>query len=249
MRPAVFITGAARRIGRALALGFADRGWNVALHYGSSEERARATLQEVESRGVRAAIYQADVRDREGIRAALFAASEDFGALDVLVNNAGIYPPRRPVVDVTEELWREVLETNLYGEFFAAQAYAETVLAVEGRTGRIVNFSSLGAFQIWKDRVPYNVSKAAVLQLTLALARSLAPRITVNSVAPGAIEIPDDPAAGALVGRERIPMARYGTTDDLFRAVWFFAAEATYITGQTLLVDGGLNIAQETLQQ
>jgi NAD(P)-dependent dehydrogenase (short-subunit alcohol dehydrogenase family) len=118
-----------------------------------------------------------------------------------------------------------------------------------GGGGRIVNIASLGAFQIWKDRIPYNVSKAAVVQLTKALARSLAPDIMVNAVAPGAIAIPDEPAAGGMIAPSRIPMGRHGSTDDIFNAVYFFADTATYITGQTLIVDGGLNIAQEVSQE
>ncbi len=248
MSRTVLITGAGRRIGRALALGFAERGWRLVLHYGRSEDRARETLRDVQAQGAEALLLQADVRSRQAVRHMVDEACNRFGQIDVLVNNAGVYPRSAPIAEVTEEMWRDVLETNLYGEFFTAQAVAERMLE-QGVEGRIVNFSSLGAYQIWKDRIPYNVSKAAVVQLTRALARALAPTITVNSVAPGAIEIPDDPAPGMLLPAGRIPMRRYGTTDDLFRAVWFFAAEATYITGQTLIVDGGLNIAQETSQQ
>jgi NAD(P)-dependent dehydrogenase (short-subunit alcohol dehydrogenase family) len=244
----VFITGAGRRIGRGLALGFAERGWDVAIHYGSSEERARQTLRDVEAHGVKGLLVRADVRNREEIRRAIFTARDHFGAIDVLVNNAGVYPPATPIEEVTEEMWREVIETNLYGEFFAAQAAAEA-MKERGGKGGVVNISSLGAYQIWKDRIPYNVSKAGVVQLTRALARALAPDITVNSVAPGTIEIPDDPAPGKLIPPSRIPMRRYGNVDDIFRAVWFFAVDASYITGQTLIVDGGLNIAQETSQE
>jgi NAD(P)-dependent dehydrogenase (short-subunit alcohol dehydrogenase family) len=257
MSGVVFITGSGRRIGRALALGFAERGWRVAIHYGHSADRAEETLAEVKALGVDAITVAADVRNREEIRRAIFEARDHFGRIDVLVNNAGIYPDPVPAAEVTEDLWREVIETNLYGEFFAAQAAAEAMM--EGSStggapggapgGAIVNIASLGAFQIWKNRIPYNVSKAGVLQLTRALARSLAPSITVNSVAPGTIEIPDDPAPGKLLAADRIPMRRHGTTDDIFRAVWFFAVEARYITGQTLIVDGGLNIAQETSQE
>lgn len=246
------ITGSGRRIGRALALGFARRGWSVAVHYGSSRDGAERTRAEIEAMGGEAFVVQGDVRKREEIRAAVFAARERFGRLDVLVNNAGIYPPPVPIENVTEELWRSVIETNLYGEFFAAQAAAEVMKAQaagDGGRGRIVNFSSLGAFQIWKNRIPYNVSKAGVVQMTRALARALAPEITVNSVAPGAIEIPEEPTPGSMIPPERIPMARYGTVDDIFRAIWFFAVDATYVTGQTLIVDGGLNIAQETSQE
>jgi len=248
MSGCVLITGSGRRIGRALALRFAGRGWRVALHYGHAEERARQTLEEVRGLGGDAMLLQADVRDREQVRSMVKKAHAHFGAIDVLVNNAGIYPRPVPVADVTEELWRSVIETNLYGEFFTAQAVAERMLE-DGTAGRIVNLSSLGAFQIWKNRIPYNVSKAAVVQLTRALARALAPTITVNSVAPGAIELPDDPSPGMLLPADRIPMRRYGSADDIFRAVWFFAVDAGYITGQTLIVDGGLNIAQETSQE
>ncbi len=247
MSGTVLITGSGRRIGRALALRFAERGWRIVLHYGSSEERARETLRDVEALGAEALLLRADVRRRDEVRHMIGEAYGKFGSIDVLVNNAGIYPPAVPVAETSEDLWRSVMETNLYGEFFAAQAVAERMLEM-GTEGRIVNFSSLGAYQIWKDRVAYNVSKAAVVQLTRALARALAPTITVNSVAPGAIELPDDPSPGTLLPAGRIPMRRYGTTDDIFRAVWFFAVEATYITGQTLIVDGGLNIAQETSQ-
>jgi NAD(P)-dependent dehydrogenase (short-subunit alcohol dehydrogenase family) len=252
MSHCVLITGAGRRIGRALALGFARQGWNVAVHYGHSADGADKTAEDVRSLGVEAVTVQADVRSRESIRAAIASAADHFGRLDVLVNNAGIYPPAKPIAEVDEELWRSVLETNLYGEFFAAQAAAEIMLARQAdsttEAGRIINISSLGAFQIWKDRVAYNVSKAGVVQLTRALARTLAPHIMVNSVAPGAIEIPEEPA-GKMIAAERIPMQRYGSTDDIFNAVWFFASSATYITGQTLIVDGGLNIAQEVSQE
>jgi NAD(P)-dependent dehydrogenase (short-subunit alcohol dehydrogenase family) len=253
MSRSVLITGSGRRIGRALALRFAGRGFRVAVHYGSSESAAKRTYDEIVSGGAEAMLVQADIRNRDEVRAAVDAVHQRFERIDVLVNNAGIYPAATPIADVTEELWRNVLETNLYGEFFAAQAVAEVMLGQQptdsGERGRIVNISSLGAYQIWRDRVPYNVSKAAVVQLTRALARTLAPSITVNSVAPGAIEIPEDPTPGAMIQPKRIPMQRYGTTDDIFNAVRFFVEDSTYVTGQTLIVDGGLVIAQETSQE
>lgn len=254
MKRIVLVTGSGRRIGRALAIGFARRGFDVAVHYGHDRAGAERTVREIQDLGASGSMFQADVRDREGVRRMVFDAADAFGGLDVLVNNAGVYPPQAKVPEIAEEAWRSVLETNLYGEFFAAQAAAEVMLergagAPEGEeVGRIVNLSSLGAFQIWKDRIPYNVSKAAIVQLTRALARALAPRIAVNSVAPGAIAIPEDPAPGAMIPASRIPMKRHGSTDDIFAAVWFFAVEARYVTGQTLIVDGGLNVAQESSQ-
>lgn len=249
MTRTVFITGSGRRIGRALAIAFAARKWNVAIHYGHSHSEAEATLAAVREHGVDAELFKADVSNRDEIQSAVYAAAERFGAIDVLVNNAGVYPKATPATDLGEAEWRAVMETNLYGEFFAAQAAAVSMLkrGGDGEAGRIVNISSLGAFQIWKDRVAYNVSKAAVVQLTRSLARALAPRIAVNSVAPGAIEIPLEPA-GRLVDADRIPMRRHGNVDDIFNAVWFFADSSTYVTGQTLIVDGGLHIAQETSQ-
>ncbi len=248
MRRVAFITGAGRRIGRHIALRLAEKGWGVAVHYGASKEQAEQTAIDVRDRGGKALTLQADVRRRDQIQGAIKAASDHFGRLDLLVNNAGLYPRPTPVMEIEEDLWRDVIETNLYGEYYAAQGAARVMMTQE-EGGRIVNLASLGSFQIWRDRLPYNVSKAGVVQLTRALARALAPRITVNAVAPGVISIPDDPAPGALVPPERIPMRRHGSTDDIFRAVWFFAAESSYITGQVLLVDGGLGIAHETSQE
>ncbi|MCC7437701.1 MAG: SDR family oxidoreductase [Armatimonadetes bacterium] len=249
----IVITGAGRRIGRGLALRFAQRKWNVVIHYGSSEEAAQQTLRDVESLGARGLLVQADVRDRAAFRNAIATGANHFGSLDVLVNNAAIYPPTRPIADVTQELWDQVIETNLSSEFFAAQAAAQIMqqqpINQRGEQGRIINFASLGAYQIWRDRLPYNVAKGAVLQLIRALARALAPTIPVNGIAPGTIEIPEDPAPGTLLSADRIPARRYGTIDDIFNAVWFLANDATYITGQTLLIDGGLSIAQETSQE
>jgi len=248
MKPVAFITGAGRRIGHDLAIRFAEHGWDVAIHCNTSVARAESTAEAVRRAGCDAIVVRADVRHRTEIDRAVDQAVGHFGRLDLLVNNAGIYPPAMPLLDVDEEMWREVLETNLYGEFFAAQAAARVML-VQEQGGRIVNLASLGSFQIWRERIAYNVSKGALIQLTRALARALAPTIAVNAVAPGVISIPDDPAKGTLMEPTRIPMRRHGSTNDIFRAVWFFAVDALYVTGQVLLVDGGLSIAQESSQE
>ncbi len=243
MNKTVFITGSARRIGRALVLNFAQQGWNVAVNYFSSKDKAENTLFDLQKYGIKAKLFKGDVKDKASIYNAILEAKEYFGTIDVLVNNAGKYPSKSTLVEVNEELWREVFNVNLFGEFFASQAYAKLFTK-----GRIINFSSLGGIQIWKDRIPYNVSKAAVIQLTKVLARSLAPNFTVNSVAPGAINLEDEPAEGNLIDVKKIPMQRYGSTEDIFSAVYFFATTTTYITGQTLIIDGGLHLSQDTSQ-
>lgn len=248
MSRVVFITGSGRRIGRNLALRFAGKGWNVVVHYRTAHEGAERTLADIQDSGGEGVLVQGDVRRPDDMRRCVEEGAERFGRIDLLVNNAGIYPDPVPLLDVEESMWRQVIETNLYGEFFTAQAVAR-VMMQQGTKGSIVNIASLGAFQTWKNRIPYNVSKGGVIHLTRALARALAPDITVNAVAPGVILIPDEPAAGSLLSPERIPMRRHGSTDDIFNAVWFLGVEATYITGQVILVDGGLNIAQETSQE
>jgi len=246
--PVVLITGAGRRIGRALALRFAERGWRIAVHYGGSREGALRTLEDVRALGAEGVVVQADVRRRDEVRRAVAEAYAALGRIDLLVNNAGVYPQATPIEDVDEEMWRSTLDTNLSGEFFAAQAVVP-VMRSQPEGGAIVNIASLGAFQTWRNRIPYNTSKSALLGLTRALARSLAPHIPVNAVAPGVIEIPEEPAEGSLLAAERIPFRRHGNVEDIFRAVWFLGVEARYITGQTLIVDGGLHIAQETSQE
>ncbi len=247
MNRVAFITGAGRRIGRHLAIRFAGMGWNVAVHYGESRAGAERTLADVRAAGGDAYLVQGDVRKRVDMQRCVEQAADRFGSIDLLVNNAGTYPNPVPLLDIEESMWRDVIETNLYGEFFTAQAVARVMLR-QTTGGSIVNVASLGAFQTWKNRIPYNVSKGGVVHLTRALARALAPDITVNAVAPGVIEIPDEPATGQLLARERIPMRRHGTTDDIFNAVWFLGTQATYVTGQVILVDGGLNIGQEASQ-
>lgn len=248
MRRVAFITGAGRRIGRHLALRFAEQGWGIAVHYGHSRDEALRTAAGIRDQGGDALALEGDVRSSQAMRRCVEQAAGHFGRIDLLVNNAGIYPRPVPLAEVDEEMWKEVIETNLYGEFFTAQAVAG-VMTGQREGGSIVNIASLGAFQTWKNRIPYNVSKGGVLHLTRALARALAPKVTVNVVAPGVISIADDPAPGSLIDPERIPLRRHGSTDDIFRAVWFLGVEATYVTGQVLLVDGGLNIAQETSQE
>lgn len=236
--PWVFITGAARRLGRALAEGFARRGWDVMLHYWSSASEARALEEELRRRGVRTFSVRADLRYREHIRRALTQASEAHGPPDVLINNAGVFPPPHPLAELSPTVWEETIGVNLTACLYTSQAFAE----VQPAHGRIINIASLGGLRTWRHRTAYNVSKAALLQLTRNLALELAPRITVNAVCPGLLLL--EPEEVPPVERERIPAGRYGTAQDVFEAVYFFATATPYITGQWLVVDGGFHLVR-----
>lgn len=233
---AVLITGAGRRIGRGLAGKFAEAGWDVAVHYHTpGEEPIRFARELAERCQVRTCAVQADIRSAEEVQRAFGEAAAALGPLSLLVNNAGIFPERRSLPAMTGEYWDTVLDTNLRGQFIAAR---EFLTVCRPQESRIINFGSLGGAEVWKERIAYNVSKAGVLHLTKALARELAPDIPVNCIAPGLIEIPEEPVP-LPISAGAVPMGRYGTLDDIFDAVHFFATCSSYITGQILFVDGG----------
>ena len=238
--PAVFITGSGVRIGRGLALRFARDGWDIAVHYNSSEKYAQKTAKEIENIGRKVALVQSDVRDYKEVEDSFALAIDRIGVPKVLVNNAGIFPPPTSLDKISQKMWNDVMNINCRGEFFFSKGFAEYA----EENSRIINISSLGAKKIWKQRIPYNVSKAGVVQLTKALAVELAPKIAVNSVCPGAIIIEDEPSENDkyLASDDRIPMKRYGNVDDIYDAVSFFANCSLYITGQVLCVDGGFSL-------
>jgi NAD(P)-dependent dehydrogenase (short-subunit alcohol dehydrogenase family) len=237
----IFITGSGRRIGKALALKFAAEGYNVAVHYNNSEESAYDAVEQIKSMGRNSIAVAGDVRSVDQMRSAFERAAEHLGGLNILINNAGIFPRQRHLSGLSVDEWDRVININLRGEMICAKIFAE----MASNSSRIVNIASLGGMEIWKQRIHYNVSKNGVIQLTRALARELAPTITVNCVAPGAIIVPDEPSVHdkEMVADQRIPMGRYGTPDDIFDAVYFFATCSSYITGQVIAVDGGYHFA------
>lgn len=242
--PTVLITGGARRIGRNLALGFAERGYNVGITYHSSAEQAGSTLKDLTAFGVNAEMHRCNVTVESELHLALESLSKRLGIPDVIVSNAGIFPPRRTIDDLTRSALHETFDINTAPLLTIAKSYVQMRPESADRPGRIISISSLGAFEIWKERVDYNVSKASLVVLVKALARMLAPSIVINSVAPGAIKLADEPseAERELVAVQKIPVGRYGTADDIFDAVWFFASCSPYITGQVVSVDGGLSL-------
>jgi len=231
------VTGAAKRIGRSIALRLAREGMDVAVNYNRSKAGAAAVVAEAQAAGARAVAIQADVSKGAEVRGMIGAVEREFGRLDLLVNNAGMFARVR-FEQMTEEQWDTMLSVNLKSQFLCAQA-ATPLLRASGR-GRIVNISSLGGMLAWPGFTHYCVSKAGVIMLTRCLARALAPDILVNSVAPGTIQFPGEPPDEDYI--RRAPLGRTGAGDDIAEAV-LFLAQSDFITGQVLAVDGGRSLA------
>jgi len=239
MNKNILITGGGRRLGRHLSINFAKIGYNVVIHYNQSEDNAIATRNEIIEFGGNCILIRADVRNKIEVFTAMNLAVEKFGKIDVLVNNAGVFPTKTEFSELSESLWDDTMNVNLRGEFYFSQAFARHFAE-----GRIINIGSIGGAEAWPGRIPYNVSKAAVIHLTRSLALELAPNFSVNCVAPGIIEIDERAEELISIPAGRIPFGRYGTADDVFDAVRFFAERTNYITGQVLFVDGGYNLAR-----
>lgn len=239
--PTVFITGAGKRLGRAFALGFARNGWDVIVHYFSSEESALKTVDEIQKLGRKSIAVIANVENKNEVREAFKKGVDELGVPDCVVSNAGILPMRSGLQDISEELWENTFDVNVKSHLFLAQIYDDFLKSFTKESGKFIVLASLGGREIWKERIPYNTSKAATIQLSKALARELAPLVAVNCVCPGAIKVEGEPNANEkmMMPEDKIPMQRYGTADDVFDAVYFFATCSPYITAQMLTVDGG----------
>lgn len=232
------VTGAAKRLGRAVALRLAREGADVFVHYRSSSEAAAGVLREIEALGRRAIGFAADLRDPAQIDSLLAAVGKDFGRLDILINNAAVFMPA-DIETATEAQWDTTLDTNLKAQFFCAQA-AAPLLRKSGH-GVIINFASLGGLLAWPGYIPYCVSKAGVIMLTRCLAKALAPEIRVNAVAPGTISMPGDPPEWEADHIRLAPLRRTGTPEDVTAAVSFLI-HSEFITGQIVVVDGGRSL-------
>ena len=238
----IWITGAARRLGRELALDLAGRGADIAVHYASSRQEAEEVAGLIKAKGRRALAVQADLARVDQIRACVQRIHETFGRLDVLINSASNFP-RVKWRDVTEEDWDRSLDVNLKGPFFCAQEAAKRML--EGEGGKIINLADSAALRPNKHYAPYLISKGGVVTMTRILALELAPRIQVNAVAPGVVLPPPGTSEGVIekLGRQ-VPLGRIGSPRDIVAAVAFLLEGSDYITGQVLCVDGGRTVAQ-----
>jgi NAD(P)-dependent dehydrogenase (short-subunit alcohol dehydrogenase family) len=234
------VTGAGRRIGRVIALRLARAGADVVVNHRQSRADALETTRAIQAAGVRAVVIRADVSKPRQVQAMFHIVTREFGRLDLLVNNAGIFFPRA-WNRLTEADWDRILGINLKGTFFCAQA-AGRIMMRQGH-GRIINISSLGGLQAWPWYMHYCASKAAVISLTRSLAKALAPNIQVNSVAPGTILFPGEKRDAQMEGIIRsTPLKKAGRPEDIAEMVLFLAAQSDFITGQVFVVDGGKSI-------
>jgi len=239
----VLITGGARRVGAAICRRLHLAGANLMLHYRTSAGEARLLQAELNHiRPDSVALIQADLLDIAKLPAVVEQTVQTYGQLDALVNNASSFF-QTPIGDITAANWNDLLGTNLQAPLFLAQAAAP---ALKRAQGAIVNITDIHAERPLKNFVVYSIAKAGLMGLTRSLARELAPEVRVNAVAPGPILWPDDESFDEL-SRQRIishtPLRREGTPDDIARAVHFLLADADYITGETINVDGGRNMA------
>jgi len=234
---AALVTGAGRRLGQAIAVGLARAGCDIAVHYHGSADGAAATARDIRaaSKERRAELVRADLSDAAAARGLADQAFKALGRLDIVVNSAAIMV-RQPVETVTPESWDATMDLNVRAAFFVSQGALPHLRRAKGK---IVNLADVAGFEPWPAYIPHCVSKAGMVMLTKALARAVAPDVSVNAVAPGPVLLPDawDPATREHI-RETTPLERLGEPGDVVAAVRFLL-ESDFVTGTILVVDGG----------
>jgi NAD(P)-dependent dehydrogenase (short-subunit alcohol dehydrogenase family) len=235
----ILVTGAAKRLGRAIALAAAENGAHVAITYRESAREARAVVGELAQHGAEVLAVRCDVTDEKSVREMVKEVGRELGGIDVLVNNAANYETVE-FEKITVAQWDAIFASNTRGPFLVSR---EALPYLRKRRGRIVNMGSLGGLRPWATHAHYCSSKAALHMLTKVMAEALAPEIAVNAVAPGMIDLGEKSAA-AFMRRmaKQTPMQRSGAAADITAAVMFFATAPQFITGQVLAVDGGLGL-------
>jgi 3-oxoacyl-[acyl-carrier protein] reductase len=245
-RKAALVTGAATGIGRAIAERFAREGARVAVNFRSSREAAEQLVTQIRAAGGTAILVAADVSVESEVRAMLEQVEREFGRLDVLVNNAGwsTRVPHRKLDDLTDEIWDKTFDVNLRGLFYCVRAAAPLLRKQPGAA--IVNVASVAGSTGVGSSMAYAASKAGVITMTKSLARALAPEIRVNAISPGLIRTHfagrPDSDSDFTAEEMATPLKRLATADECAEVVLFLASSATAVTGQTILVDGGLYV-------
>jgi pteridine reductase len=236
------VTGAARRVGKAIALALAREGAHVVVHYQASANAASEVAEEIEALGVGALAVRADLTQASDIASLVDQAVAHFGRIDILVNSAASFV-RRPFLELSEAEWDAVLGLNLKAPFQLSQRVARVMLASQGEEpvrGKIINIADLAGLRPWREYPAHSVAKAGLIMLTRVMALALAPAIQVNAIAPGAVLLPE----GTSPERQQrvvaaTPLGRLGSPDDVARTVVFLIEGSDFITGETIVVDGG----------
>lgn len=243
-RPVALVTGAAVRVGRAIAVELAQAGYDIALHFHRSAEAAEAAAHHIHSRGRRCTLHAFDLAEPESPQRLIKETAEQHGRLDVLVNNAAVFEAAGgdSIESFDPAVWEHLLRINLIAP--AALCHHATPHLRASRSGSIVNLCDVAAEHPWANHLAYCASKAGLVSLTRSLARALAPQVRVNAVAPGIAAFPEHYAAetrARLIAR--VPMKRSGTPEDVAGVVRFLVVEGAYVTGQVWSVDGGRSLA------
>jgi len=233
------VTGGAKRVGRSIALALAERGAEVVLHYRGSDREVQSVLARIKGAGGRPVAVQGDVSVAADVDRIVETAMQAFGRIEILVNNAAIFY-RTPFEELTEEDWDRFLDVNLKGPFLLCRKVGAIML--RQRRGKVVNLADIAGQKVWVEYIPYSVSKAGVIALTIGLAKALAPHVQVNAIAPGTVLLPE----GTIPEEEeravgRVPLRRLGSPEDIARAV-VYLVENDFITGEVLRVDGGQHL-------
>jgi pteridine reductase len=229
------VTGGAVRIGRAISAALAEDGYRLVIHYNSSSGPADALVDEIRGKGGEAVAIGADLADADAVRRLAEEAVAAFGGIDVLVNNASVFPAER-LEETDEALWDHTIAVNLKAPFFLIRHLAATL---RERRGVVINMADLAGIQTWAAYAAHGISKAGIIHLTRVAARSLAPEVRVNGIAPGTVLPPESMSHEEILQlAERAPLKKNGSPDDVVRALRYLL-QADFVTGETLVVDGG----------
>lgn len=237
MEKIALVTGGIRRLGRYISYYLAENGYNLAIIYNSSSgAELDKTTAFLKSKKVKFKFYKCDIKNLISLKKTIQKIGKDFSKIDVLINNAGIIK-RIDFEKITPKIFDDIINTNLRAMLFTCQ-YALPFIN-KAQKPQIINFASLGGLLNWSNYIPYSVSKAGVIKLTKLLAKSLAPKIRVNAIAPGTIIIKDEEAGTPQkTPLEKIPLKAYGEPDDIISAIKYLM-NSPYVTGQVITVDGG----------
>jgi 3-oxoacyl-[acyl-carrier protein] reductase len=238
-RPVAIVTGAGKRLGRHIAIALGENGYSVVVNYHSSKAGAIQTVNAIKKMGSDAIALRSDVSKRKEVVRLVRQSLSKFGRIDLLVNNAAVFIDS-PLNSTTDMIWNDTLDINLKGTFLCCQIVSRQML--KQKSGRIINIASLGGIQAWAEHVPYSISKAGVIMLTKILAKTLAPDICVNAIAPGTILMKREKSTIRHLPQRKIPLKKFGTPLDISSLVIYLATTASYITGQIFSVDGGRSI-------